>query len=96
MLINLKSAIAARGWTQVDFAISLKIPPTVVSEIIHERRRADVSLRTRIAEALQAEEAWLFSYVVRIPSPPQSTRSIATPDVVAVSLQRTTEESERR
>jgi transcriptional regulator with XRE-family HTH domain len=69
MLINLKATIAARGWTQVDFAISLKVPPTVVSEIIHERRQADTPLRARIADALRADEAWLFSSVTRIPRP---------------------------
>jgi len=61
----LKSTIAARGWTQVDFAISLKIPSSILSEIIHERRRADVPLRARIADALQADEGWLFSCLVR-------------------------------
>ena len=86
MLVNLKSAIAARRWRQVDFAISLKIPPSVLSEIIHERRQADAPLRARIAEALRADEGWLFSYVVRIPGPTGSLRSIATPDVRGSSL----------
>lgn len=68
MLVNLKSAIAARRLKQVDLALQLKIPPTVLSEIIHGRRLADDSLQARIAEALRADESWLFSTVVRIPS----------------------------
>lgn len=68
MLVNLKSAIAARRLKQVDFALQLRIPPTVLSEIIHGRRQADDSLRARIAEALRADERWLFSTVTRIPA----------------------------
>lgn len=69
MLANLKTAIAARRMKQVDLALRLKIAPTVLSEIIHCRREADDSLRARIAEALHADEAWLFSTVSRIPQP---------------------------
>jgi transcriptional regulator with XRE-family HTH domain len=69
MLVNLKSTIAARGLTQVDLALQLKIPPTVLSEIIHGRRLAEGSLRSRIAEALCADESWLFSTLARIPAP---------------------------
>jgi transcriptional regulator with XRE-family HTH domain len=82
MLVNLKSAIAARRWRQVDFAIYLKISPSVLSEIIHERRRASAGLRARVAEALQADESWLFSCVVRIPSPTRSPLTITAPDVM--------------
>lgn len=67
MLVNLKTTIAARRLTQVDLALQLKIAPTVLSEIIHGRRQADSSLRARIAEALRADEIWLFSSVTRIP-----------------------------
>jgi transcriptional regulator with XRE-family HTH domain len=69
MLANLKTAIALRAMTQVDLAQSLKISRTILSEIIHERRRADASLRARIATALRADETWLFSTVARIPGP---------------------------
>lgn len=67
MLVNLKMTIAARRMTQVDLALQLKIAPTILSEIIHGRRQADPSLRARIAEALRADETWLFSTVARIP-----------------------------
>lgn len=67
MLVNLKMTIAARGLKQVDFALQLKIAPTVLSEIIHGRRRADSSLRARIADVLHADETWLFSSITRIP-----------------------------
>jgi transcriptional regulator with XRE-family HTH domain len=69
MLLNLKTTIAARRLTQVDLALQLKIPPTTLSQIIHGRRLAEGSLRARIAEALHADEAWLFSTVARIPGP---------------------------
>ena len=70
MLANLKTAIAMRRLKQADLAQSLKIPPTVLSEIIHGRRRADASLRARISAALCADEGWLFSTIARIPAPP--------------------------
>lgn len=68
MLVNLKAALAARRMRQVDLALALKIPPSTMSEIICGRRQAEGWLRTRIAEALRADEAWLFSTVTRIPS----------------------------
>jgi transcriptional regulator with XRE-family HTH domain len=67
MLVNLKMTIAARRLTQVDLALQLRIAPTALSEIIHGRREADPSLRARIAEALRADETWLFSSITRIP-----------------------------
>lgn len=67
MLVNLKSAIAARGFRQVDLALELKIAPSVLSEIVNGRRSADVSLRARLAEVLEADESWLFSTLTRIP-----------------------------
>jgi transcriptional regulator with XRE-family HTH domain len=75
MLVNLKAALAARHLRQVDLALSLKIPPSTLSEIVCGRRQADASLRARIAEALRADEAWLFSYVTRIPGPVSSSVS---------------------
>ena len=78
MLLNLKVTIAARRLTQVDLALKLKLAPTALSEIIHGHRQADPSLRARIAEALRADEAWLFSSVTRIPSPPECPRSHTT------------------
>jgi transcriptional regulator with XRE-family HTH domain len=72
MLTNLKAALAARRLRQVDLALSLKIPPSTLSEIICERRQAGPSLRARIAEALRADETWLFSSVTRIPGPANS------------------------
>ncbi len=67
MLLNLKSAIAARGMRQVDLAMQLKITPSLLSEIVNGRREPDASLRSRIAAALDVEEGWLFSRVTRIP-----------------------------
>jgi len=67
MLVNIKTALAARGLRQIDLALSEKIPPTVLSEVINGRREASPELRSRIACALQADEGWLFSRVTRIP-----------------------------
>lgn len=69
MLINFKSAMAARGHKQVDFAVNLRISPVFLSQIIHERVKPDAALRSRLARALDADEEWLFSNVVRIPAP---------------------------
>lgn len=69
MLINLKSAIAARGWTQVDFALDQRITPSVLSEIIHERRQPSAHLRARLATALNVDEDWIFSTFTKIPPP---------------------------
>ena len=69
MLLNLKTAIAARGWRQVDFGLDQKIPPTVLSEIIHERRKPTAAVRVQIAVALHADEDWLFSSITCIPRP---------------------------
>ena len=68
MLANFKTAVAARGMRQVDLALELKIAPSVLSEIINGRRSASPSLRARLAELLQADEAWLFSSFTRIPN----------------------------
>ena len=57
MLMNLRAALAARRLRQVDLALSLKIPPSTLSEIICGRRPADPSQRARIAVALCADEA---------------------------------------
>ena len=73
MLANFKTVLAARRIRQVDLALSLKIPPTVLSEIINGRRQADASLRSRLATALKVDEAWLFSRFTKIPT---STRLI--------------------
>lgn len=69
MLMNIKTALAARRLRQVDLALSLKIPPSTLSEIICGRRQADPLQRARIAEALRADEAWLFSPLTRIKPP---------------------------
>ena len=68
VLANFKTALAARGMKQAELAIELKIAPTVLSEIVHGRRCASPSMRARLAEMLQADEAWLFSSFTRIPT----------------------------
>ena len=68
MLANFKTALAARGMRQIELALELKISPTALSEIVNGRRTASPSLRARLAELLQADEAWLFSSVTRIPN----------------------------
>ncbi len=85
MLLNLRSAIAARQMRQVDLALSLKIAPSVLSEIVNGRRRADASLRARIAQALQADESWLFSSVTHIPRPQSDTTVPAVLSAMACS-----------
>jgi transcriptional regulator with XRE-family HTH domain len=70
VLANLKTAISVRGLTQAEFALTaLKIAPSLLSEIIHERKRPDASLKARIAKELQCDEGWLFSSVTHVPGP---------------------------
>ncbi len=60
--------LVARNLRQVDLAIhTLKIPPSVLSEIIRGRRKASAELRRKITEVLQTDEVWLFKPVVKIP-----------------------------
>jgi transcriptional regulator with XRE-family HTH domain len=67
MLLNLRFAIAARGFKQVDLAMRLTVPPSTLSEVVNGRRTADATLRSRIAQVLDVDETWLFSNVVTIP-----------------------------
>ncbi len=85
MLVNLKAALAARRMRQVDLALALKIPPSTMSEIICGRRQAEGWLRTRIAEALRADESWLFSPLTRIPSRRVGVEDSASVPVVAAA-----------
>jgi hypothetical protein len=78
VLANLKTAIVVRGLKQADLAQTLKIPPTVLSEIIHGRRHADASLRARVATALRADEGWLFDSFARIPARGVSMVTVGT------------------
>ena len=81
MLSNLKAALAARRMKQVDLALRVGIAPSVLSEIVHGRRRIDPGLAARIAEILQADPGWLFSSVTYIPAPklnPQGEASAAS------------------
>ena len=75
MLANFKAALAAREIKQADLAFDLRIPASVISEIVNERRRADAYLRGRIARALGADESWLFSSLAKIPEPVNSGES---------------------
>ncbi len=72
MLVNLKTALAARKLRQADLAQSLKITPSVLSEIVNGRRRPNPELRSRIAIELRADESWLFETFTVIPTPRNS------------------------
>lgn len=69
MLANFKATLAARKIHQVDLALQLRIDPTLLSQIVNERKQADASLRARIAGALAVDEHWLFSTFTSIPVP---------------------------
>jgi hypothetical protein len=71
MLANLKAALAARRMRQIDLALLLRVPPSVLSEVVNERRKAGSQLREAIAGILQADSAWLFAPVTHIPAPSQ-------------------------
>jgi transcriptional regulator with XRE-family HTH domain len=67
MLANVKTALAARGMRQAQLAQTVGLPESTLSEFIHERCGLAPHFRTRIAEALQADPAWLFSRLTQIP-----------------------------
>src|SRR5258708_3262548 len=69
MLVNLKAGLAERRVRPVYLGISLGISPSVFSEIINGRRRADSTLQSRIAKELGADESWLFVSEASIPAP---------------------------
>jgi transcriptional regulator with XRE-family HTH domain len=69
MLPNLKMALAARGIRQIELAQKLDIPSDLFSRIVRGWTQPTVELRERIAEALQADESWLFSSEAVIPAP---------------------------
>jgi transcriptional regulator with XRE-family HTH domain len=68
MLANVKTALAARGLRQIQLARIVGLPESTLSEFIHERTDLAPRYLVRIAEALQADPAWLFSRVTRIPA----------------------------
>lgn len=88
MLVNFKTVLAARRLRQVDLALSLKIPPTVLSEIINGRRKADASLRSRIASALQVDEAWLFATLTKIPPPTRADVVVSAPAILCAGAEK--------
>jgi transcriptional regulator with XRE-family HTH domain len=86
MLVNLKTALAARRIRQVDLAISIGISPSVFSEIITGRRTADPALRVRIAKELGVDESWLFtSHISKERGEAMNTEEVEKVDVFEVS-----------
>ena len=69
MLVNFKVALAARKRHAVDIALEVGIDPTLLSQIVNERRKADAGLRARLATALNVDQEWLFSVIAHIPGP---------------------------
>ena len=74
MLTNFKTALAARGVRQVDLALKIGIPPTVLSEIVNGRRTASAKVRRRLSAELDVDEAWLFSAIPHVPRRKHSDR----------------------
>jgi transcriptional regulator with XRE-family HTH domain len=75
MLANLKAALAARRVRQVDLAIELKVAPSLISEVVHGRRKLEPHQIARVAELLRADAVWLFQEVRFIPGPHKSSDS---------------------
>ncbi len=69
MLANLKAALAARRLRQADLAFELKLAPSLISEVIHGRRKLEPHQVARVAELLKADAGWLFQEVHFIPGP---------------------------
>lgn len=60
LVINLRSAIAARGLRQWWVAEELNIPRLRFCRIIGAREEASASERKKLARLLQYDEEWLF------------------------------------
>ena len=67
MLPNLKMTIAARGFCQIELARKLDISSDLLSRIVRGWTVPTGDLRHKIADALEADENWLFSRNIRIP-----------------------------
>lgn len=65
---NLKLAIAVKFGTQLAFARAVGIHPIAINKICQGWKEPTAVERERIATALKADSAWLFSSVTRIPS----------------------------
>lgn len=90
MLANLKAALAARRMRQADLAFELRVAPSLISEIVHGRRRPEPQLAARIAEILRADQAWLFEEVRFIPGPkPAATFEDAKPTMACAAADQT-------
>lgn len=61
MLVNFKVALATKGERQVDLAQRCRIDPTLLSQVINERREANPQLRATLSRALNVSERWLFT-----------------------------------
>jgi transcriptional regulator with XRE-family HTH domain len=61
MLVNFKVVLGVTGERQVDLALRCRVDPTVLSQVINERREASPELRTKLATALSVSEKWLFA-----------------------------------
>jgi transcriptional regulator with XRE-family HTH domain len=83
MLANVKTALAARGMRQAHLAQTVGLPESTLSEFIHERCELAPHFRTRIAEALQADSAWLFARVTHIPALKSAGGEAATASAAA-------------
>ena len=78
MLVNLKSLLNARRLRQFDIAIVLKISPSQLSDIIHQRCQLNSHLRQRLARELDADPSWLFRTDVAVPPYPQEGEDATT------------------
>jgi transcriptional regulator with XRE-family HTH domain len=67
MFPNLKLKIFLRGSHQNRLAKSVGIDETVLSKIIHGFRKPTAEQRKRLAEFLEADEAWLFEQFEALP-----------------------------
>lgn len=68
MYANLKLHIWRSGIHQNRLARELNIDETVLSRIINGYRRPSPQMRSRIAQYLQVDEAWLFRSKTHAPS----------------------------
>jgi len=77
MRMNLKAAIEVRFGSQLAFARAVGLHPVKINRLCGGWIEPTPTERERIADALGADATWLFSTVMRIPSPTTANASAA-------------------
>ena len=76
MRANLKAAIGLRFGSQIAFARAVGLHSIKINRLCNGWVEPTPTERERIASALNADPAWLFCTVTRIPAPSASSMTV--------------------